>query len=780
MKTKSIIIIFTLLLIAGKAAGQCTTTLTSGSVNQTVCISTGITSIVWTTDATSITSAPNHGLPAGVTATLDPSVSLTISGTPSVAGTFPYTVELLGTGACSVSGTITVTAVVGTPVFSLGATSSRCIGAGTVTYTATASDNTGISYALDATTLAFAGNSINSSSGAVTYAAGWSGTSTITATATGCGGSSTADHVVTTNALPSTAYTVGGGGSYCSGGAGVSISLSGSEADVTYELFKDAAATGTSKAGTGSALSFDNVTAAGTYTIKGTRASTCISTMTGNAVITINPLPNLYTVSGGGSYCSGGSGVSITLSDSQNNFIYELFRDAVATGITKTGTNSSITFTGVTVAGTYTITATNNTTLCSVTMTGSTTVSVNPLPNATFTVGGGGLSCSAGSGVSVTLSGSEAGVTYELFKNSTATGTTLAGTGSPISFNGVTAAGTYTIKGTTAFSCLATMSGSAVVTTGTSPNTYNVSGGGSYCSGGTGVSISLSDSQSGVNYELYKDGVATGTIIAGTTSAITFSNVTAAGTYTIKGTNVAPCTTTMTGSATVTVNALPVAGAITGGNTVCMGSTLSLTSNATGAPTLTYTWASSDGTKASVTNAGVVTPIAVGNTDITYTVTDGNSCQATSPVNNVTVNPLPAAITGEIDVCIGSTTDLDDATPGGSWTSGNTIVATIDASGLVSGLSAGTSLITYTVLGCSVTTTVTVNPAGQVDDPADQVLCNGTTTNLVHFTTSLVGGTTTYHWTNDQTSINLLASGTDDIPAFTATNSGNSPVIAMQ
>ena len=32
------------------------------------------------------------------------------------------------------------------------------------------------------------GNTINASTGAVTYAAGWSGTSIITATATGCNG----------------------------------------------------------------------------------------------------------------------------------------------------------------------------------------------------------------------------------------------------------------------------------------------------------------------------------------------------------------------------------------------------------------------------------------------------------------------------------------------------------------------------------------------------------------------------------------------------------------
>ena len=81
--------------------------------------------------------------------------------------------------------TVTTNGTLGTPVFTLGATSTRCQGAGTVTYTATASNSSGITYSLDATTAAFPGNSFNTATGAVTYAAGWSGTSIITATATG-------------------------------------------------------------------------------------------------------------------------------------------------------------------------------------------------------------------------------------------------------------------------------------------------------------------------------------------------------------------------------------------------------------------------------------------------------------------------------------------------------------------------------------------------------------------------------------------------------------------
>lgn len=91
---------------------------------------------------------------------------------------------------------------------------------------------------------------------------------------------------------PPTAYIVSGGGAYCSGESGVTINLSGSETGVTYELYKDGTTTGTTQTGTGSALSFTNVTVAGTYTIVGTRNSgKCTTNMTGSAVVSAIILP---------------------------------------------------------------------------------------------------------------------------------------------------------------------------------------------------------------------------------------------------------------------------------------------------------------------------------------------------------------------------------------------------------------------------------------------------------------------------------------------------------
>jgi len=88
-----------------------------------------------------------------------------------------------------------------------------------------------------------------------------------------------------------------------------------------------------------------------------------------------------------------------------------------------------------------------------------------------------------------------------------------------------------------------------------SPSVYNVTGGGSFCSGGSGVAVGLSGSQTGVNYQLQLNGVNNGSAVAGTGSALSFGSKTVAGTYTVVATNVSTsATSAMTGSAVVNIN----------------------------------------------------------------------------------------------------------------------------------------------------------------------------------------------------------------------------------
>ncbi|MFC4231455.1 PKD domain-containing protein [Parasediminibacterium paludis] len=86
----------------------------------------------------------------------------------------------------------------------------------------------------------------------------------------------------------------------------------------------------------------------------------------------------------------------------------------------------------------------------------------------------------------------------------------------------------------------------------------------------------------------------------------------------------------------------------------------------------------------------------------------------------LTVNSLPLtlpSISGNTNLSAGTTSVLNNSVVGGTWSSSNTAIATINVStGLVTGISAGTTLITYTVTDAcgnivSTTTNVTVAPA---------------------------------------------------------------------
>ncbi|HRZ76601.1 MAG TPA: choice-of-anchor J domain-containing protein, partial [Bacteroidales bacterium] len=93
----------------------------------------------------------------------------------------------------------------------------------------------------------------------------------------------------------------------------------------------------------------------------------------------------------------------------------------------------------------------------------------------------------------------------------------------------------YTVTITDAIGCFGT--GSLTLTVLPIPALFSVTGGGDYCAGGPGVPVGLSGSEAGITYELYADGAATGNIVAGTGSAISFGNILIAGTYTVLATH---------------------------------------------------------------------------------------------------------------------------------------------------------------------------------------------------------------------------------------------------
>ena len=227
---------------------------------------------------------------------------------------------------------------------------------------------------------------------------------------------------------------------------------------------RDGLNVGAPEIGLGSAINFGTQTQTGVYTVIATNLLGCTNQMNGTATVSTGVQPSLFTVSGGGAFCTGGAGVNVGLSGSQTGVNYQLRRNSVNTGAPVAGSGSAISFGLQTQAGNYTVVATH-TTGCIRTMTGSATITVNALPTV-FNVTGGGGYCS-GPGPVIGLSGSQTGVNYQLQRNSVNSGSTVAGTGSAISFGSRNQTGTYTVIATSTVApetptALATMTATAV------------------------------------------------------------------------------------------------------------------------------------------------------------------------------------------------------------------------------------------------------------------------------------------------------------------------------
>ncbi len=412
-----------------------------------------------------------------------------------------------------------------------------------------------------------------------------------------------------------------------------------------------------------------NTVTAGTATITYTIGAGCFTT----TVVTVNPLPT--SILGTATVCMG---QTTNLSDATSGGSWSSGSPAVAA----TGSGSG-TVLGVS-TGTAIITYTIGTG-CII----SRVVTVNPLYPIT-----GVMSVCAG--LTTNLTNAVSGGTWSSNNLPVAT---AAGTGV---ISGL-AQGVATISYVLSTGCTATanftvnplpvaISGNAELCVNAVTTLTDATGGGVWSSGNTSIALI---------------GPASGTLagVSAGTSIITYQ-LSATGCQIIR---------------IVTVDPLP--SAINGTRTVCAGLTTSLSDLPAGG-----TWSSSDVTIATVASgSGLVTGVAANTAGITYTLPTG--CIAAAIV---TVNPLPAAILGNLQVCVNGTTGLSDTSPGGTWSSSNGSVATITGSGLgvVTGVSAGTTIITYTlVTGCFITATVTVNPLPGVINGANAV-CAGLTINL--------------------------------------------------
>jgi len=162
------------------------------------------------------------------------------------------------------------------------------------------------------------------------------------------------------------------------------------------------------------------------------------------------------------------------------------------------------------------------------------------------------------------------------------------------------------------------------------PSAFNVTGTGSYCFGGAGVPVGLSNSESGVEYQLFSGANPVGSPVAGNGSPISFGNQ-PAGTYTVVATRISGgCTNNMIGNAVITSNPLPTATVTGQSDLKCyLSGDGSITINAaSGTGPWSYSVDNGLNYTASATNPFVFGGLAAGQYKIR--VKDANGCESKS------------------------------------------------------------------------------------------------------------------------------------------------------
>ena len=262
---------------------------------------------------------------------------------------------------------------------------------------------------------------------------------------------------------------------------------------------------------------------------------------------------------------------------------------------------------------------------------------------------------------------------------------------------------------------------------------------------------------------------------------------------------------------TITVNPTAQVDSVSS-QVVCNGdstATVVFGTNAMGADTMTYRWTNSNpaiGLSDTTGTGNLPAFQAVNNgtapvsTTITVTPTyiyREVDCEGTPMIFTITVNPTAHmdSIPDQV-VCNGDSTEnvvfstdatgegaviytwtVEDATIGLSNGSGNTLpsfTAVNDGTEPVVAVISVTPTYLYandSCVGVPTSFTITVNPTVRMDSIANQVVCNGSMTDIVVLGTNASGeGTVNYEWTVDYPEIGLSDGSGDTLPSFTTVN----------
>ncbi|MGQ3133642.1 MAG: PKD domain-containing protein, partial [Flavobacteriales bacterium] len=492
------------------------------------------------------------------------------------------------------------------------------------------------------------------------------------------------------------------------------------------------------------------VAAGGTYTVIGTNASGCSTTVTRNVVV--NPLPATPNFTVNSPLCTGN-----TLNLNGPTVAGATYVWSGPNGFSSSLEDPSVASVTAAAAGTYSLYVVVGG--CT-SATATRTVVVNPTP-ATPNFTTNSPVCAGGT---LNLNGpTVAGATYVW---SGPNGFSSSVEDPSISAVTAAAAGTYSLYVVVNGCTSATATQNVVINP--LPPTPNFTTNSPLCQG---QQLNLyGPNIAGANYYWSGPG---GFTQSGTNANIGNVTVANAGTYSLYVV-VSGCTSA-TATQNVVINPTPATPNFTSNSPICAGGTLSF--NAPAVAGATYVWSGPNGFTSALEDPSItsVTTAASGTYSL-YTVVSG--CTSATATGNVVVNPIPATpnFTTNSPVCAGFTLNLNGPTVAGAtyvWSGPNGLTSSLEDPSITSVTTAasGTYSLYVVVSGCTsatATQTVTVNPI-----PATPVFTTNSPV-CAGFTLNLNGPTVagaTYVWSGPNgftsaledpsiTSVTTAASGT--------------------
>ena len=620
--------------------------------NQTVCINSAITNITMAT--TGATGATFAGLPAGVTGSWAGNVA-TISGTPTVSGTFNYTVTT--TGGCppaTTNGTITVNPI---NTIDAGTNQSVCMNSAITTISLATTGATGATFSgLPAgVSGSWAGN-VATISGTPTV----SGVFNYTVTTTGGCPPATTNGTITVNPEEDASFTLT---DFCDGGAN-SATINGTVGG-TFAFNPLPGDGATIDPSTGE---ISNEVSGTTYTVEYTTPGVC--SVSSTETVTINPGPT-PVISGNLQYCAG---QTTTLSTTVAYSSYVWSTGAVTPTVDVTIADNPITVQVTDALGCIGTSAAVNVAensvfvydiameICqgeSVDIHGN-MESVAGVYSQTFTLPTG---CDSTANVTLTVNplpivdaGSDVTICNGESTLLTATGATSyvwdngLGAGNNFNVSPITNT-TYSVSGTDANGCENT--DNVIITVNPLP-TASISGTTTICDGDASPDITITGANGTAPYTFTYNinGGANLTVVSVGNDAVISVPNSPSGVYnynlvSVEDASATNCSQAQIGTATVTINANPNP-SITGDIDYCEGFNATISADQV---YTTYNWSTGAASQSIV--------VTTADNPITLTVTNAFGCSGTSAVFNIIENPTPIIDAGpDVAICLGGSTDL--------------------------------------------------------------------------------------------------------------------------